>query len=132
MPLKPFFSFNIDSKIHPDPTPMSPTEPSRELGRHNGQLVVLQLLGVFWLASWLGRDGMPYTTLTEYRNRIYSVRPLLADMSTAISDPGLHIDRIHKLTPEEPLETEPLGYYFAREFPLWWAFECQRNGSVPE
>ncbi len=119
----------------PDPNSMSPMELLRELGRRlnkNGQLVVLQPHGVFWLAPWLGSDGMPFTALTEYRNRIYSVSPSLAEMSTAIADAGLHIDRIHELTPEEQLETDPLGYNFAREFPLWWAFECQRNADVPE
>lgn len=93
----------------------------------NGRCFIMQPHGVFWLAPWLGDADAPYTVLTEYANRLYSVTPSLEELSTAIAAAGLCIRRIHEPKPvKEAGAMDGRAYTFATEFPVWWAFDCAR------
>ena len=96
--------------------------------KKDGRCIIMQPHGVFWLAPWLGRDEQPYTVLTEYANRIYSVVPSLEQISSAVEKAGLTIGRIHEpKASEEGRLIDPKAVAFAQEFPLWWVFDCLKK-----
>ena len=92
--------------------------------RPGGRLIIMQPHGVFWLAPWLGAPEQPFTILTEYATRLYSVTPSLERLSAAIAEAGLAITRIHEPRAEDGDKSDLRAAVFAREFPLWWVFEC--------
>jgi SAM-dependent methyltransferase len=92
-----------------------------------GRAVIMQPHGVFWLAPWLGTAERPYTLLTEYAHRLYSVTPSLERVSAAIAEAGLAITRIHEPTARGGEAVDGKATGFAREFPLWWVFECRND-----
>ncbi|MEO5347996.1 MAG: methyltransferase domain-containing protein [Magnetococcus sp. YQC-9] len=118
-----FYFYPIDGK-----EPFMP--PDRLLNRvcrslaPNGRCVIMQPHGAFWLAPWLGSPERPFTVLTEYAERLYSVTPSLEELSEAIERAGLTIRRIHEPKAEEGKGVDPRAFHFARQFPLWWVFEC--------
>ena len=63
--------------------------------------IIMQPHGVFWLAPWLGDDDIPFTLISEYSNRIYSVVPSLSEMTNAISGSGFVINNIYEPKPEK-------------------------------
>lgn len=90
-----------------------------------GFCVIMQPHGVFWLAPWLGEPEKPYTILTEYREKLYSVTPGLEELSQEISKAGLVIRNIYE--PKPSLESQSFdrkAFSFASHFPQWWVFEC--------
>ena len=91
---------------------------------HDGKIVIMQPHGFFWLSPWLGNQDRPYTVITEYTRRLYSVSPSLTELSDAIHASGLVIERIYEPLPEENSGADPRSIKFSREFPLWWVFEC--------
>ncbi|MBG04579.1 MAG: hypothetical protein CMM59_10960 [Rhodospirillaceae bacterium] len=99
----------------------------RERLTQDGRLVIMHPHGYFWLTPWLGHDDMPFTILTEYSNRIYSVSPSLEEMSSAIYSAGLTIDRIYEPLSERDPKNDRRAENFAQNFPLWWAFECRKG-----
>ena len=95
----------------------------------DGKLVIVHPHGYFWLTPWLGHDDMPFTILTEYSNRIYSVSPSLEEMSSAIYSAGLTIDKIYEPLSEGSPKDDRRAANFMQTFPLWWAFECRKGRS---
>jgi SAM-dependent methyltransferase len=92
-----------------------------------GKLIISQTHGVFWLAPWLGDPEHPYTVINEYTHKVYSVVPGLEEISQAISRAGLAIIDITEVNPDPSgLKADLKAYHFATNFPLWWAFTCQK------
>ena len=91
-----------------------------------GKIVIMQPHGCFWLAPWLGDSNRPYTVITEYTHRVYSVSPSLTELSNAFNAAGLVIERIYEPLPKANTEPNARPINFANEFPLWWTFECRR------
>lgn len=92
-----------------------------------GRLVIMNPHPVFWLAPWLGDDGFPFTVVTEYADRVYSVTPSLAELSEALERAGLCIGRIYEPRPgESGRAADPKAFHFAEQFPVWWVFECAK------
>jgi SAM-dependent methyltransferase len=104
-----------------------PAELLKRLTRNlkvGGRCVVMEPHGCFWLAPWLGGAEQPFTVLTEYSKKSYSVSPGLEEIAEAIAEAGLHIRRIYEPKPaEEGRTVDPRAYYFATNFPQWWVFE---------
>lgn len=113
------------------PSSMAPSAVLKRLTaglKPGGLCVIMQPHGVFWLSPWIGAADRPYTVLTEYANRLYSVVPSLEEISEALEDAGLVIRRIYEPKPVPPSAgADPRSYHFAREFPVWWVFECARR-----
>ncbi len=116
--------------FHPIEGGKSPIPPGallRRLTRNlnpEGLCVVMQPHGVFWLLPWLGDADQPYTVITEYASRLFSVAPSLADLADAYADAGLAIKRIFEPLAAGDAPADARAYNFARNFPLWWTFEC--------
>jgi len=92
-----------------------------------GRLVIMNPHAVFWLAPWLGDDEFPYTVITEYAGRVYSVTPSLEELSRALEKAGLCICRIYEPRPGEAgRSADSKAYHFAKRFPVWWVFECAK------
>ena len=92
-----------------------------------GCLVIMNPHAVFWLAPWLGDDEFPFTVITEYADRLYSVTPSLEELSLALEKAGLCICRIHEPRPGEAgREADSKAFHFAKRFPVWWVFECAK------
>lgn len=109
---------------------MPPGELLKKLTRRlapGGRCVIMQPHGVFWLAAWLGDPERPYTVLTEYARKVYSVAPRLEALSAAAAEAGLAIARIFEPLAEGGPGDDPRAREFALEFPQWWVFECVRR-----
>ena len=109
---------------------LAPAEVLQQLANRladGGRLVIMNPHAVFWLAPWLGDDEFPYTVITEYADRLYSVTPSLEELSIALEKAGLCICRIHEPRPgEDGREADPKAFHFAERFPVWWVFECAK------
>jgi SAM-dependent methyltransferase len=103
----------------------------RQLGDRlasGARLVIMMPHGVFWLAPWLGDARRPYTVLTEYANRLYSVAPGLSEICDAIERAGLCIRSLREPRPAEAgRSVDARAFHFAENFPLWWVFECLKT-----
>lgn len=96
-----------------------------------GRCVIMQPHGVFWLTPWLGDPERPFTVLTEYARRLYSVTPGLEELSKAIAAAGLVIACVHEPKPDPAFPSEdPRADSFAAEFPQWWVFECVKPRNL--
>jgi SAM-dependent methyltransferase len=91
----------------------------------DGKCIIMQPHASFWLAPWLGREDRPFTVISEYSSRLYSVTPSLSDLSAAIRDAGLVIEQVFEPTAQKGQDTDPRAFHFAHNFPLWWVFECR-------
>lgn len=90
-----------------------------------GRCVIMQPHGVFWLAPWLGDADYPYTVVSEYATRLYSVTPSLEDLSQAINGAGLAITSVYEPKPDPNCVIDDVRTFnFASCFPQWWVFEC--------
>jgi 2-polyprenyl-3-methyl-5-hydroxy-6-metoxy-1,4-benzoquinol methylase len=88
--------------------------------------IIMQPHGVFWLAPWLGNENLPFTVISEYSNKLYSVVPSLSEMTKAISSSGFVINNIYEPKPDKH-DGVSKESSFASEFPLWWVFECEKR-----
>ena len=85
----------------------------------------MQSHGVFWLLPWLGDEKRPFTVITEYSKRLYSVVPGLQELCDVIYESGLVINRIFEPEVEEQgKKANARASSFANAFPQWWVFEC--------
>jgi len=94
--------------------------------RSGGKCVIMLPHGVFWLSPWLGSSHQPFTVITEYSRKLYSVVPTLSEITQSIAKAGLVMTNIFELYPEGH-EKESTPTSFASEFPLWWVFECEKR-----
>ncbi|MDQ7822761.1 MAG: methyltransferase domain-containing protein [Candidatus Eremiobacteraeota bacterium] len=111
---------------------MAPEKLLGELTRSlkdEGICVIMQPHGVFWLSPWLGHASMPYTIITEYLCKKFSVVPGLQELSNAIFKSGLLIRRIFEPSPLKNAALDAMANAFASNFPLWWVFECIKSSS---
>lgn len=93
-----------------------------------GRLAIMIPHGVFWLAPWLGDAERPYTVLSEYAERVYSVVPSLSELAGAIERAGLCIGRVREPRPSEAgRSVDVRAFHFADNFPVWWLFECLKT-----
>lgn len=110
------------------PSPITPADLLRRLTARlspGGRCVIMQPHGTFWLSPWLGDATRPFTVLTEYATRLYSVVPTLEELSRAIAEAGLAIGRVWEPQPVlEGRAVDRRAYEFATAFPQWWVFEC--------
>jgi SAM-dependent methyltransferase len=92
-----------------------------------GRLVIMNPHAVFWLAPWLGDTEFPFTVINEYADRFYSVTPSLEELSVALEEAGLCICRVYEpRCGEAGREADPRAFHFAKQFPVWWVFECAK------
>jgi SAM-dependent methyltransferase len=91
-----------------------------------GRCIIMQSHGMFWLMPWLGDPETPYTILTEYGKKLYSVAPGLEELATTIAKSGLLISNIFEPKPEKT-SGDTKAHEFAKHFPQWWVFECLRG-----
>lgn len=119
-----FYFYSQDGKEPATPPAALLSHLVRNL-KKGGKCVVMQPHGVFWLAPWLGDADKPYTVLTEYSEKLYSVAPGLEEMSRVISEAGLVISNIYEPKPSlEGRSVDEKAFSFATHFPQWWVFEC--------
>jgi hypothetical protein len=87
--------------------------------------------GVFWLAPRLGDPEMPFTVLTEYASKTYSVAPGLEELSRAVAGAGLLIRRIWEPKPVDACRRlDAAACAFAENFPQWWVFELVKSDDA--
>ena len=122
-----FYFYPVDAG---DPV-MTPSELLTQLAARmseKGRLSIMMPHGVFWLAPWLGSATRPYTVLSEYADRRYSVTPSLSEVVDAVQQAGLCIRQIHEPRAAEACrDLDPKAFHFANNFPVWWVFECVRS-----
>lgn len=118
-----YFYPQVDSNKTPSPAELlKMVTKNLQIG---GKCVVMQPHGVFWLTPWMGNDDNPYTVVTEYSERLYSVTPSLEELCSSFKDSGLAITAVFEPKPnacEDDLDIKASS--FAKSFPLWWVFEC--------
>jgi SAM-dependent methyltransferase len=86
-----------------------------------GLLISIEPHPTYYLAPWLGNKTMPFTIVTEHRQRRFSTVPTAAEFTNAILKGGLKLERMEDLYPETKTSTREIG--FAHEFPLWTLME---------
>jgi len=96
----------------------------RKYLKEDGILYVTEPHSFFWLAPWMGDENNPYTVITEYTNKMYSVTPTLSKISQAFSKANLYIREIYEPLPSEECKEKysSRAYNFAKNFPIWWVF----------
>ncbi len=120
-----FYFYSPDSST-PKVAPKDLLKRMCERMKTGDKCIIMQPHGVFWLSPWLGDDNKPFTVISEYSNRIYSVVPSLSEMTNAISGSGFVINNIYEPKPEK-CDEKLKESRFASEFPLWWVFECEKK-----
>lgn len=96
----------------------------RKYLKDDGILYITEPHSFFWLAPWLGDEDNPFTVLTEYSEKNYSVTPTLSQITKKFSEAKLYIKDIYEPLPSVDCETNysKRAYNFAKKFPLWWVF----------
>ena len=110
------------------PSEISPSQLLERLTqelRTGGRCIIMQSHGMFWLMPWLGDPETPYTVLTEYSQKLYSVAPGLEELASTITASGLLISNIFEPKPDQT-SGDRRAHEFAKHFPQWWVFECLR------
>jgi len=91
-----------------------------------GKCIIMQPHGYFWLMPWMGSPDRPYTILSEYAERLYSVVPSLTELTKAIFSANLTIVKLEEPTPINGENIDKRAYNFSKNFPLWWVFETMK------
>lgn len=90
-----------------------------------GRFISVEPHYLFWLQPWLGEEEHPFTILTEYRNKTFGVTPTISSFVQSLTCNGFALTRMDELYPSERYRnTDPRGYHFAKEFPLWQLVEA--------
>jgi ubiquinone/menaquinone biosynthesis C-methylase UbiE len=100
----------------------------RRILKPAGSFVSLEPHPAFYLTPWLGAVDRPFTIATEYMNKTFGVVPPQAMLIQALVEAGFVLTDMREIAPvEEFVATDPRGYYFASEFPLWQMMEMQNR-----
>lgn len=115
------------------PTPEQPPDIGilladvRRILKPGGTFVSVEPHYVFWLQPWLGDTEAPWTILTEYRERWFSVTPTPGELVRALAGGGFAVTWLEELEPDPAFEAvDARAYAFARRFPLWQLYELRQ------
>lgn len=96
----------------------------RRILKPGGILISVEPHYLFWLLPWLGSEEVPYTVLTEYRNRKFHVTPSFSELIQAYAKGGFAVTWMEEMYPSPSFESSnPRAYHFANEFPMGQLFE---------
>lgn len=94
--------------------------------KKGGRFISIEPNGMFWLQPWLGEEDRPFTVITEYRDRRYSVAPSTAQLAMTFVAKGFTIKDMKELYADGPLPEDMYrAKKFAQTFPLWHFFELE-------
>ncbi|OVE76884.1 hypothetical protein BVX98_04250 [bacterium F11] len=103
----------------------------RRILKPNGTFISVEPHPVFWLLPWLGDTDRPFTIRTEYLNRRFHVTGTMSEIVQSFAKGGFSVTWMEDLTPNPAYEkTDPRGYSFAKEFPLWNLMELKPLNEV--
>lgn len=92
-----------------------------------GTFISLEPHASFFLTPWFGAEDRPFTVLTEYRHRRFSIVPSMSDMVKAIVPYGFCISFMDELYSQITPGVEQRAHAFAQEFPVWQLLEFTKN-----
>jgi SAM-dependent methyltransferase len=96
----------------------------RRILKPNGRFISVEPHPVFWLSPWLGDPDRPFTVLTEYCERKFSVTGNTTQFVQACARNGFAVTWMDELRADPGYAaTDARATHFAREFPLWQLFE---------
>lgn len=114
------------SPLNPNDTmnPVDLLKLVRKYLKDDGILYITEPHSFFWLAPWMGDEDNPFTIITEYSNKSYSVTPTLSQITKSFSEAKLYVRDIYEPLPSKECEEQysKRAYNYAKEFPLWWVF----------
>lgn len=99
----------------------------RRVLKPGGTFISLEPHASFFLMPWLGAKDRPFTLLTEYRHRDFSIVPSMSDMIKAIVPFGFTVSFLDELYSEDNGKIDARAHGFAREFPLWQLLEFTKT-----
>jgi SAM-dependent methyltransferase len=100
----------------------------RRILKPGGSFVSLEPHAAFYLTPWLGAVDRPFTVVTEYMHKSFGVVPPLAMLLQALTQAGFSLTDLREVMPSADFAgTDPRGYAFATEFPLWQMLRLQRH-----
>ena len=89
-----------------------------------GKFISIEPNYIFWLLPWLGEVKHPFTILTEYLQRNFSVTVSISKLIQSFTKEGFAVVHMEELTPDSSFKSlYPRAYHFASQFPLWQLFE---------
>lgn len=91
-----------------------------------GAFISLEPHPSFFLTPWLGDAERPYTVLTEYRNRRFSIVPSLAELAKGVMAHGFSLSFVDELYSGGCAGLDSRAHGFASEFPIWQLLEFQK------
>ena len=94
----------------------------------NGKFINVEPHYHFFLQPWLGDIEMPFTIISEYKDKYYGITPTIGEYIKTLTDNGFNIVGMDEMMPnlKPGLENER-SYGFAKQFPLWQIFEFKIN-----
>lgn len=103
----------------------------RRVLRPDGLFINVEPHYLFWLAPWLGRTEAPFTVLTEYRKKSFSVTPTISELIQAYASGGFQVAWMDELYPDPSFTgDDPRAYHFATQFPQWQLFELRPTSDA--
>lgn len=100
----------------------------RRLLKHGGRFINMEPNYTFWLQPWLGAEDAPYTVLTEYAHKKYSVTPNLTDYLRPFFRNRFVVSNVEEVFPEDKFKAvDHRAFKFASEFPLWQVYEFTKT-----
>ena len=100
----------------------------RRVLKPGGTFISLEPHASFFLMPWLGAEDRPFTLLTEYRHRDFSIVPSMSDMVKAIVPFGFTVSFLDELYSEDNGKIDARANGFAKEFPVWQLLEFTKTG----
>ena len=136
-----FKLYDVTMFSHGDGLLADPSQPAditvllsliRRLLKPDGRFISVESSYSFWLAPWLGDADHPFTVMSEYQDRSFSVTPILADFLGAFCGAGICLTDMREAAPDTDYSADPRAAAFACEFPLWQLFEFAVYPSLVE
>lgn len=79
---------------------------------------------IFWLLPWLGEIQNPFTIITEYHYKKFSVTPSISQFVKSITSNGFFVKTMDEIYPEQNYKKiDERAFYFSNQFPLWQLLE---------
>lgn len=124
------FVFMSDAFLMYHQTSYFPADPEllfadlRRILKKGGSFIICEPHPVFLHQPWLGDPDRPFTLLTEYREKSYTVVGTFEWHLKVALNRGFALTGFEELAPDPAFqEVDERGYFFARQFPLWALYE---------
>jgi len=99
----------------------------RRILKPGGTFISMEPHASFFLMPWLGAEDRPFTLLTEYRHRNFSIVPSMSDMVKAILPYGFTVSFLDEIYSEANEAVDARACGFAGEFPVWQLLEFTKT-----